>query len=178
VRVSWRLDGEAERLAPSCNGRREARVEVDDPDVIDADAGEVERLLAAELDRRRAGERVPRLETYGCSWQSVPDAGNTQRDRGSAQPLGRLHGAMMIAAPMSTSLLSSWYLRYGSRQPVGRDVVRISSATWRRGSTRRVVVGDGAEADHSSLDAHEVVLGRPGGGGSDRALEHRIDLHR
>ena len=65
---------------------------------------------------------VSRLETYGCSWQSVPESGNTQRSRLTPRRSAASTEHMMIAAAMSTSLLEFMYLRYGSpmRRLLGR----------------------------------------------------------
>ena len=52
------IEVEAERGRTELHCCREARVQVDDGDVVDADAGEFEGRLAAEFDRRSAGERV------------------------------------------------------------------------------------------------------------------------
>ena len=86
----------------------------------------------------------------------------------------------MIAAPMSTSLLEFMYLRYGS--PISRfcaDVVRISSGVL---ASRIHAAGlSAATAENRGpqlADPHEVLLGVPAGGGADRRLEHRVDLHR
>ena len=54
---------------------------------------------------------VSRLETYGCSWQSVPECGNTHRSRLTPRRSAASTDVMMIAAPMSTSLLEFMYLR-------------------------------------------------------------------
>ena len=124
---------------------------------------------------------VSRWDTNLCSWQSVPDCGNTQRS--SAMPNRRAASTehMMIAAPMSTSLFEFIDFGYGqSDHPVrSRVTVVISSgdlasrihayslpaATWLR-------------SDHSAPRWREMLLGGPARRGPQRRLEHRIHLHR
>ena len=72
---------------------------------------------------------VHRLLMNGCSWQSLPDSGNTHRSRGTPSDSARSTEHMISAAAMSTSLLEFMYFGYG--KPIIRlagDTVRISSA--------------------------------------------------
>ena len=116
----------------------------------------------------------------GARGSRCPSAGRPsgpRRRRGARPPRP---STMMIAAPMSTSLLEFMYLRYG--RPMRRllaDVVRISSGVLAsRIHAAGLSAATSLKRDHSSLTAHEVLLGIAAGGGADRRLEHRVDLHR
>ncbi len=89
------------------------------------------RLSAARPPARTAGVWLNdhRLETNGCSWQSAPEWGNTQRSSGTPRDRARPAEHMSSAAAWSTSLLEFMYLGYGS--PIMRldgPGVRISAA--------------------------------------------------
>ena len=82
---------------------------------------------------RMAGvsENVQRCETKGCSWQSAPACGKTQRSSGTPSARARSTEHMITAAAWSTSLLLFMYFGYGS--PIMRLAgpgVRISSAVF------------------------------------------------
>ena len=127
--------------------------------------GELERPLAAELDRRRAGERVAVgdervLVAVGAGVREDPAVLGARRGARAAST-----EQMMIAAPMSTSLFEFMYLRYGRPiEAVARaDVVRISSAVLAsRIHACRVVGGDGAEPGPQLADRDEVLVGDRG----------------
>ena len=106
---------------------------------------------------------VSRLETYGCSWQSVPACGKTHRSRGDAEPLGRLdraddHGGGHVDVVVGVHVLA---VRAGRRGGCCGDVVRISSAVL---ASRIQAYGLSAATSLKPrpqlADGDEVVVGR------------------
>ncbi len=97
--------------------------------------------------------KLQRWEMYGCSWQSVPEWGNTQRSRGTPNASARAALHMMSAAAMSTSLLEFIDFVYGKPIIRLRSVgVRISSAVIAvRSHACGLFAATSEKRDHSSL---------------------------
>ena len=121
-----------------------------------------------------------RWETNGCSWQSAPACGNTQRSSGTPSAARPLGGAHDHRRGLSTSLLEFMYFGYGS--PIMRfpgPGVRISSAdfaSWIQayGFLRRPA----ENRDQSSLTRTRCASMLSPAGGPQRGLEHRVELDR
>ena len=175
------IEVEPERRGAELHRRREARVEVDEVDVVDADARRASSTRCpAELDRRRLGERVPVgdvvvLVAVGAGVDEDPSILGT--------PSGRARSTehMMSAAAMSTSLFEFMYFRYG------KPIIRLPRRDGRRSprpSSRRWIHAYGLAAATAVKRAHSSLILRTcastvsAGGGPDRGLEHRVHLHR
>ena len=133
------LDVEPERRRPELHRRREARVQVDDVDVVDADARPATGPARRRSRSPASGRTCPGWTRTRCSWQSVPAWGKTQRSSAHAVGAGPLDGRHdRRRRPCRRRCWSS--CTCGTGAPIirllRRDRRRSPRASWRPGSTR------------------------------------------
>ena len=141
-------------------------------------AGELEGAPAAELDGRRAGERVAVghervLVAIGARLREHPAV------LGDAQPSCRLDRAHDDRRAHVDVVVRVHVLRIGQADHPVRGADR-GDLLGRLGVTdpRVLVAGrDLAEVGPQRAEVGEVVLGRPPRRGAQRRLEHRVHLH-
>ena len=168
--------GEPELAHRDLHRRREARVEVEVRDVVDADAGGVERV--ADRRARSPGEPVSESRSVTNQWSCASAAAcrNTMRSSGTPAARAASYEHRSIAAPWSTSMFA--HMRFG----YGKHTMRLSGGPCgsRRGSTRSATTRAGCRRRprRTSTRARSTCRWcssmRAPGRGAQRGLEQRV----
>ena len=125
------VGGDAERVAPDLYGRREARVQIEVRDVVEARARGIEHGGTGRGQIAGDAASDHRSVTNQWSWASAAECRNTILSSGTPAARAASYEQSNTAAPWSTSMLAHMRFGYGKHTArLSGEIVRISSGVY------------------------------------------------